>query len=107
MHNQLSACSVHSMLHFAQSLRLPDYTLLRCHVNGLPAAVVHVLAQQLDGGLSTILFHLRHVQVIHQDHLLLAYGWAIHTLAPFLQPAVNDVLQVAWMRSVTVQTVTL
>ena len=88
-------------------LCLLDHKALRCCVSGLPAAMVHVLAQQLDGGLSTVLFHLRHVQVIHQHHLLLAYGWAIHTLAPFLQPAVNDVLQVAWMRSVTVQTVTL
>ena len=69
--------------------------------------MVHVLAQQLDGGLSTVLFHLRHVQVIHQHHLLLAYGRAIHALAPFLQPAVNDVLHVAWMWSVIVQTVTL
>ena len=78
-------------------LCLPDYKALRCRVSGLPAAMVHVLAQQLDGGLSTVLFHLGHVQVIHQHHLLLAYGWAIHALAPFFQPAVNDVLQVAWM----------
>ena len=57
--------------------------------------MVHVLAQQLDGGLSTVLFHLGHVQVIHQHHLLLAYWGAINALAPFLQPAVNDILQVA------------
>ena len=55
--------------------------------------VVHVLAQQLNGWLCTILFYLGHVQVIHQNHLLLAYRRPIHPLAPLLQSAINDVLR--------------
>ena len=59
----------------------------------LPSLVVHELAQQLNWWLSTILLHLRHVEIIHQNDLLLAQRWAVHTLAPLLQLTINDVLQ--------------
>ena len=58
----------------------------------VPSCMVHVLAQQLDWRLGPILFHLRHVEVIHQDHLLLAYGRPVDAFAPLLQLAINDVL---------------
>ena len=60
---------------------------------GAPSCMVHVLAQQLNGWLSSILLHLRHVEVINQYDLLLAYGRSIHALAPLLQLAINDVLR--------------
>lgn len=60
---------------------------------GAPSCVVHVLPQQLNGWLSSILLHLRHVEVINQYDLLLAYGWSIHAFSPLFQLAINDVLR--------------
>ncbi len=58
----------------------------------VPAAMVHELAQQLDGRLRAVLLHLRHVQVVHEDDHVLALRRAVHATPPLVHLAVNDIL---------------
>ena len=58
----------------------------------VPAAVVHPLAQELDGRLRAVLLELGHVEVVDKHHGALADGRAEDALAPLVQLGVDDVL---------------
>jgi hypothetical protein len=59
----------------------------------IPALMIHVLPEQLYWWLCAICFHLRHVQVIHENHASLANRGPKFTLPPLVQLAIDDVLQ--------------
>lgn len=67
-------------------------TLLTNSLPVIPALVVHVLSDQLNGGLGSIHFQSRHVQIVHKEHKPLAKRWTKHPLTTFIQLAINDVL---------------
>ena len=73
-----------------------DDQVLQLHVKeGLPvvpAFMVHVLPDQLDGRLCPEGFLLRHVEVVDEDDALLADGGTVVALATFLHLAVDGVL---------------
>ena len=58
----------------------------------IPALVVHVLSDQLNGGLGSIYFQSRHIQIIHKEHKPLAKRWTKHPFTTLVQLAINDVL---------------
>ena len=46
----------------------------------VPALEVHVLSDQLDGRLGTVHLQRGHVEVVDEEHEVLAQGWSEHTL---------------------------
>lgn len=47
-----------------------------------PSTVVDHLPQKLERGLRPVGFHLRHIQVVHEDNRRLAHGGAVHAYDP-------------------------
>jgi hypothetical protein len=54
--------------------------------------VVHPLSEKLNGWLSAVELLLGHVEVIDEDAVLLACGWAVDTLSSLLELLIESVL---------------
>ena len=59
----------------------------------VPTPVVHVLAEKLNGRLSTLLLHLGHVQVVNKNDNLLPDRRAVEPLPTLVQLRINHVLR--------------
>ena len=59
-----------------------------------PHSMVHPLAKQLNGRLSSVFLPRWHVHVIHKDGALLSHGRTEHTFPPLVQLRHDQVLQV-------------
>mmetsp|Transcript_31441 Transcript_31441/g.79872 ORF Transcript_31441/g.79872 Transcript_31441/m.79872 type:complete len:584 (-) Transcript_31441:2844-4595(-) len=64
----------------------------------IPAIVVHILPEDLDGGLCAVLLLGGHVQVVDKDHSLLTHWGPVDALAALVHGGVDDVLRLIGAR---------
>lgn len=71
--------------------------LLR-RVDVIPTTVVHPLSQQLDWRLCTILLFLWHIQIVDENHAVLAKRRTVEALSLLLHTRVDDLLSLICSR---------
>ena len=63
----------------------------------VPASLVHELTQDFNWWLGTILFNLRHIQIINKDDSTFRVRWSEHTLSPLFQLRIDNILNLVAM----------